>query len=71
MSQGAVSFGYFEQERKREGERVRQLEGALEVLAGMVSQKEFVEMAGDVKRGLRELRIENGFVVTCLTPEHT
>jgi len=40
----------------------------LDALALAVSPREFPEMLSQWQRGEREVRIENGFLMTCYTP---
>ena len=62
-----AAFGFVAADKQRD--RVDVLnERALAVLAGIVAKDEFDQMEREVRSGLREIRVENGCVVTCLTP---
>ena len=46
------------------------VEEALAVLRRLVSESEYQQMAAECARGERELRVDNGFIVTTLSPRH-
>ena len=43
---------------------------AFEYLKAVVASEEYDRYAEAFRAGLLEIRIENGFIVTCLTPKH-
>jgi hypothetical protein len=48
--------------------RVQKEAAALCALRDLVSDGEYMRMAGEVQRGMREIRIEEGMIITSLSP---
>jgi hypothetical protein len=51
-----------------EGLRAQQKAKALMALKSMLTASEYEVMADQCQRGEREVRLVNGFVITCLSP---
>jgi hypothetical protein len=51
-----------------EGLRAQQKAEALTALKSMLTASEYEVMANQCQRGEREVRLVNGFVITCLSP---
>jgi hypothetical protein len=51
-----------------EGLRAQQKAAALAALKSMLTASEYEVMADQCQRGEREVRLVNGFVITCLSP---
>jgi hypothetical protein len=41
---------------------------ALEILRKLLPASEYDRMESEWRSGLREIRLEDGFIITCLTP---
>jgi hypothetical protein len=41
---------------------------ALEILKKLLTASEYDRMESEWRNGLREIRLEDGFIITCLTP---
>lgn len=63
-----IAFGFVSEDKRREARAELSNERALAALSSLVAKDEFERMEREVRCGLREIRIENGFVITCLTP---
>jgi len=63
-------FGYLDRARQaEEAERMApQTVGALEILKRMLPAPDYDRMESEWRNGLREIRLEDGFIITCLTP---
>jgi hypothetical protein len=62
-------FGYLDRQRKAQ-EEVRETEtsSALRKLKELLSAAEYEQMATECQRGEREVRVENGIIMTCFSP---
>ena len=62
-------FGHIEKQAKaEEAARAQQKAEALRALKGLLPGSEYERMVAECQRGEREVRLENGFVMTCLSP---
>jgi len=43
---------------------------ALEILKKLLTASEYDRLESEWRNGLREIRLEDGFIITCLTPVH-
>jgi hypothetical protein len=60
-------FGDNEKHRSEEAARAQRKAEALKALKKLLPASEYERMADECRRGEREVRIENGFVMTCLS----
>lgn len=64
-----TKFGYLDNAgHAREGMRAQQKDEALRALKSILPASEYEVMVDQCQRGERELRLENGFVLTCFSP---
>jgi hypothetical protein len=52
----------------QEGARAQQKAEALRALKSILPASEYEAMAAQIHSGEREVRVENGFVITCFSP---
>ena len=64
------TFGYLDSARRTvEAQRVSpQTEAALEILKKVLPAPDYDRLESEWRNGLREIRLEDGFIITCLTP---
>jgi hypothetical protein len=65
-----TQFGYLDNARRvEEAQRVApETVVALEILKKALPTPDYDRMESEWRNGLREIRLENGFIITCLTP---
>jgi hypothetical protein len=63
-------FGYLDSARRTvKAQRVAPgTEAALEILKKVLPAPDYDRMESEWRNGLREIRLEDGFIITCLTP---
>jgi hypothetical protein len=63
-------FGYLDSARRTvDAKRVApSTEAALEILKTVLPASDYDRMESEWRNGLREIRLEDGFIITCLTP---
>ena len=61
-------FGDSEKHRSEEAARAQRKAEALRALKALLPAGEYERMVAECQRGEREVRLENGFVMTCLSP---
>ena len=62
-------FGDSEKDRSKEALLAQRKAVALKALKKMLPANEYDQMAAECQRGEREIRIEDGFVMTCFSPK--
>ena len=55
--------------RAEEGVRAQLKADALKALKSMLTASEYETIADQCQRGEREVRLENGFIMTCFSPK--
>jgi hypothetical protein len=65
-----TTYGLLERALADSAQAQQMVEEALAVLRRLVSESEYQQMAAECARGERELRVDNGFIVTTLSPRH-
>ena len=64
-----AKFGNRENHQSKEAVLAQRKAEALRALKKVLPATEYEQMAAECQRGERELRLENGFVMTCLSPK--
>jgi hypothetical protein len=66
----STQFGYLDSARRAvDAKRVApSTEAALEILKTVLPAPDYDRMESEWRNGLREIRLEDGFIITCLTP---
>jgi hypothetical protein len=65
-----TKFGFLERALSDECVRAQQLADALKALKAVLPATEYEAMAGQCVTGEREVRLENGFILTSFSPRH-